>query len=61
MEVSGQVHVLNASPLGNELPVTFGVETVWGLSAGMDTVEQRKISYPCQKLKPDSSDVQAIA
>jgi hypothetical protein len=61
MEVSGQLPALAAVLLKETAPGTHCIGGWLSPRAGLDIVDKRKISYPCQKWNPYSSAVQPIA
>jgi hypothetical protein len=51
MEVSCRLHISAALPPEKESAVLTGQKAVWA-SAGLDAVEKRKITRPCQESSP---------
>jgi hypothetical protein len=55
MEVSGQFHVPSTLPPGERTAANHWIGGWVGTTAIMDTMEKRKISFPCWESNPSGS------
>jgi hypothetical protein len=61
MDVNGQFHEVAALIPGESAPLPAEEEGWMGTRPGLDAMEKRKVSFPCQKSNHDSLEVQPIA